>query len=101
SYRLVGLESCLLKMFTLLCDDWFREWMEDKHIFPDTQNEFCCGYHKLNNPFILCCAMETVIGSGHSLYVILPDLTDAFPLTDHSSLWVLIYKCGVSGPLFD
>ncbi|PBK82326.1 hypothetical protein ARMGADRAFT_1001676 [Armillaria gallica] len=92
SCRLVGLESYLLKMFTLLWDDWFREWMEDEHILPDTQNGFRRGYHGLNNPFILRCAIETVLGFGHPLYVVLPDLTKAFPLTDHSSFWVMMYK---------
>ncbi len=97
SYRLVGLESCLLKMFTLLWDDRFREWMEDEHILPNTQNGFRRGYHGLNNHFILRCAIETALGSGRPLYVVLPDLTNAFQLTDHSSLWVMMYKHGFRG----
>ncbi len=101
SYCLVGLESYLLKIFTLLWDDWFREWMEDKHILPNTQNGFHHGYHGFNNPFILRCAIETVLGFGCPLYVVLPDLTKAFPLTDHSSFWVMMYKHGVLGPLFN
>ncbi len=60
--------------------------MEDEHILPDTQNEFRRRYHGLNNPFILRCAVESALGSGRLLYVVLPDLTNAYPLTDHSSI---------------
>ncbi len=101
SYRLIGLESCLLKMFTLLWDDRFREWMEDEKILPDSQNGFRRGFHGLNNPFILRCAIEAALGSGRPLYVVLPDLTNAFPSTDRSLLWVMMYKRGAGGALFD
>ncbi len=101
SYRLIGLEACLMKMFTLLWDDRFREWMEDEGILPDTQNGFRRGYHGLNNLFILRCAIETALALGRPLFVVLPDLSNAFPSTDHSSLWTQMYKAGVAGPLFD
>ncbi len=38
---------------------------------------------------------------GRTLYVVFLDLTNAFPSTDHASLWLMMYKRGVAGPLFD
>ncbi|KAK0432915.1 uncharacterized protein EV420DRAFT_1755143 [Desarmillaria tabescens] len=89
------------KVFTLLRDEPFREWMEDEGILPDSQNGFRRRFHGLNNPFILRCAIETALGAGKPLYVVLPDHTNAFPSTDHSSLWVMMYKHGAADPLFD
>ncbi len=75
--------------------------MENEKILPDSQNGFRRGFHGLNNPFILRCAIEAALGSGRPLYVVLPDLTNAFPSTDHSLLWVMMYKRGAGGALFD
>ncbi|KAK0209630.1 hypothetical protein IW262DRAFT_1255303, partial [Armillaria fumosa] len=101
SYQLISLEACLLKMFTLLWDDRFHEWMEDEGVLPNTQNGFRHGYHGLNNPFLLCCVIENALAQHRPLFVVLPDLSNAFPLTDHSMLWVQMYTAGVAGPLFD
>ncbi|KAL1670882.1 hypothetical protein EV122DRAFT_185738, partial [Schizophyllum commune] len=38
SYRLIGLESCLLKVLMLLIDRRFREWVEAEKIIPQSQN---------------------------------------------------------------
>jgi hypothetical protein len=40
SYRIIALESCLLKILTLLINRRLREWMEDRNILPDSQNGF-------------------------------------------------------------
>ncbi|KAJ7587653.1 hypothetical protein C8J56DRAFT_786320 [Mycena floridula] len=40
NYRLVALESCLLKMLTLLIDGRFQEWMTLEGIVPASQNGF-------------------------------------------------------------
>ncbi|KAF9020380.1 hypothetical protein BDZ89DRAFT_274573 [Hymenopellis radicata] len=53
SYRLIGLESCILKMMTLLVERRTQQWMSDIDIIPETQNGFRKGYNALNNPWIL------------------------------------------------
>lgn len=101
NYRLIGLESCLLKMFTLLLVRRVRLWMEDNHTLPESQNGFRRGYHAMNNPFILRTAIDKALAEHRTLYVAFPDLTNAFPSTDHASLWSMMYKKGIAGPLFD
>lgn len=64
-----------------------------------TQNGFRRSYHGLDDPFILCCVIETALTLGYPLFVVLPDLPNVFPSTD-SSLWAQMYKAGVAGFLF-
>ncbi len=67
-------------MFTLLWEDWFREWMENERILPDTQNGFRRGYHGLGNPFILRCAIETVLCRSARSHQCIPMDSSLFPL---------------------
>lgn len=50
---------------------------------------------------LLTSQIDKALAEGRTLYVAFPDLTNAFPSTDHASLWSMMYKRGVSGPLFD
>lgn len=40
SYRLIGLECCLVKLLTLLIDWRIREWAASVNFVPDSQNGF-------------------------------------------------------------
>ncbi|KAF5382677.1 hypothetical protein D9615_003053 [Tricholomella constricta] len=100
-YRLIGLESCMLKLLTLLIDERLREWAESANVLPDSQNGFRPKYRTNNNSFILRCAIERARASGKDLYIAFVDLENAFPSTDLSILWTKLYSAGVSGPLFD
>lgn len=75
--------------------------MDDNYILPETQNGFRKGYHGMNNPFILRTAIDVALAEGKTLHVVFPDLTNTFPSMDHASLWSMMYKKGVAGPLFD
>ncbi|KAF5371475.1 hypothetical protein D9615_009607 [Tricholomella constricta] len=97
-YRLIGLESCMLKLLTLLIDKRLREWAETYHILPDTQNGFRPHYRTNNNSFILRCAIERARASGKSVYIAFIDLENAFPSTDIPLLWTKLYRNGVAGP---
>ncbi|KAF7342021.1 RNA-directed DNA polymerase from mobile element jockey [Mycena venus] len=101
SYRLVGLECCLLKCLTLLIDMRIRAWAESRNILPDSQNGFREKYRTHNNSFILRCSIDRARAKGKPLYVAFLDLTNAFPSTDLPTLWMKLYAAGVSGPLFD
>ncbi|KAF5375862.1 hypothetical protein D9615_008181 [Tricholomella constricta] len=100
-YRLVGLESCLLKLLTLLVDKRLREWAEHEDVLPDTQNGFRPHHRTNNNSFILRCAIERAHAQRKPLYVAFIDLENAFPSTDLPLLWTKLYRRGVSGPWFD
>jgi hypothetical protein len=101
SYRLIGLECCLLKVLTLLIDRRLLEWVRENDVVPNTQNGFRQGKRTNNNSFILRCAIEKAWAEGKSLYVVFVDLKNAFPATDLPTLWAKLYRAGVSGPLFD
>jgi hypothetical protein len=101
SYRLVGLECCLLKVLTLLIDRRLWAWAEANKFLPDSQHRFREGYRTHNNSFILRTAVEKARSQGKTLYVAFIDLKNVFPLTDLPTLWSKLFKAGVSGPLFD
>jgi hypothetical protein len=87
SYRLIGLESCLLKFLTLLIDNRIREWCEDMLILPPSQNGFREDYRTNNNSQTLRCAIERAEAEGKTLFVAFVDLQNAFLSTDISVLW--------------
>ncbi|KAF7354570.1 Reverse transcriptase domain-containing protein [Mycena sanguinolenta] len=101
SYRLIGLECCLLKCMTLLFDDRLREWGLVNKIVPPTQNGFQPKRRTDDNSFILRCAIDRARAEGKTLYVFFADMTNAFPTTDIATLWNLLYTAGVGGPWFD
>ncbi len=57
SYRLIGLESCLLKTMTMLIEIRLKTWAEWAHVLPDSQNGFREGYLTNNNAFVVRCAI--------------------------------------------
>ncbi|PPQ81254.1 hypothetical protein CVT26_015075 [Gymnopilus dilepis] len=101
NYRAVGLESCLLKLMTLLIHMRLTEWCEKYKIIPPTQNGFRAGYRTNNNMFILRTAIEKARAQGLTLYVMFADLSNAFPSTDQSTLWLKLRKLGAGGMIFD
>ncbi|KAL1670942.1 hypothetical protein EV122DRAFT_172433, partial [Schizophyllum commune] len=101
SYRLIGLESCLLKMVTFIIERRMVTWMEDMQLLPDTQNGFRHGRHGLTNPFILRCAIDRSLAERRPLFAVFPELTNAFPSTVHEILWLALYDAGMRGPMFD
>jgi hypothetical protein len=91
----------LLKILTLLFDDRLREWADVNNIILNTQNGFCPGYCTDNNCFILISAIARAHAEGKPLYEFFGDMTNAFPYTDVSRLWVDMYAAGFLGPFFD
>ncbi|KAF9022405.1 hypothetical protein BDZ89DRAFT_1196069, partial [Hymenopellis radicata] len=98
---LVGLESCLLKVLTLLIEKRIRSWAEARKFFPDSQNGFRAGLRTHNNSFVLRAAIDRARADGKTLFVAFVDLKNAFPATDIPTLWMKLYTAGVAGPLFD
>lgn len=101
SYRLVGLQSCFLKLLTLLIDRRLRAWADATNLIPNSQNGFRPKYRTNNNSFVLRCAIDRAKADGKPLYVAFVDLSNAFPSTDHGALWWKLYSKGVAGPIFD
>jgi hypothetical protein len=100
-YRIIGLESCLLKALTLLIHKRMTDWANAYKPIPDYQNGFREGYRTNNNPFILRCVNEWAYAKGLTVYVAAVDATNAFPLTDHPTLWLKLQRMGMGGALFD
>lgn len=101
SYRVIGLQSCFLKLLTLLIDRRLREWSDSIHLIPDSQNGFRPGYRTNNNSYILRCAIDKAKSEHEPLFVAFIDLSNAFPSTNHSALWWKLHSKGAAGPIID
>ena len=101
NYRAVGLESCLLKLMTLLIHMQLVSWCEKYKILPPSQNGFRAGYRTNNNAFILRCAIDRARAEGKTLYVMFADISNAFPSTEQSTLWLKLRGLGAGGMIFD
>ncbi|KAJ6554688.1 hypothetical protein B0H19DRAFT_886605, partial [Mycena capillaripes] len=99
SYRLVGMECCLLLMYRMLLDERLREWAEASSVFPDSQDGFRPGRRTDVNSFILMCAIQRARVEGKTLYVFFGDMKSTFPSTDVARLWTDMYTAGVSSPM--
>ncbi|KAJ7618830.1 hypothetical protein DFH06DRAFT_994921, partial [Mycena polygramma] len=92
---------CVLKVLTLLIHLRITEWAEKRGYIPDYQNGFRAGYRTNNNPFILRCIKEWARANGLTAYVAAVDATNAFPSTDHPTLWLKLLRMGMGGKIFD
>lgn len=59
------------------------------------------GYRTNNNPFILRCIKEWARAKNLTVFVAAVDATNAFPSTDHPTLWLKLLNMGMGGALFD
>ncbi|KAJ7196334.1 hypothetical protein B0H12DRAFT_1020251, partial [Mycena haematopus] len=101
SYRIIALESCVLKVLMLLIHLRITEWADARGHIPNYQNGFRAGYRTNNNPFILRCVKEWARANGLTVYVAAVDATNAFPSTDHPTLWLKLLRMGMGGKIFD
>lgn len=86
---------------TLLIHSRLTAWAAENNIIPTSQNGFREGYRTNNNAFILRCAIEKARSLGRSLYVATIDISNVFPSTHHSALWVKLQARGAGGKIFD
>ncbi|KAJ6582007.1 hypothetical protein B0H19DRAFT_930253, partial [Mycena capillaripes] len=101
TYRLMGMECCLLQMYTMLLDERVHNWANANNIFPDSQNGFWPNQRTNDNSFILLSVIQRARAEGKTLYVFFGNMTNVFPYTDVGRLWTDMYAAGVSGPMFD
>ncbi|CAK5263407.1 unnamed protein product [Mycena citricolor] len=101
SYRTIGLESCFLKLTTLLIHMRLSKWCKSRGLLPASQNAFREGFRTNDNMFILRCAIERARHQNRPLYVVFADLSNAFPSTEQSTLWLKMRKAGAGGAIFD
>ncbi|KAJ6484442.1 hypothetical protein C8R47DRAFT_918727, partial [Mycena vitilis] len=100
-YRIIALESCFLKVVTLLIHRRITQWAEARGLIPDWQNGFRAKYRTNNNPFVLRCIRDWAKAHGKTVYVATVDATNAFPSTDHCTMWLKFSRLGMAGPIFD
>lgn len=101
SFRTVGLESCFTKFMTLLIHMRITKWCVANDLLPPSQNGFREGFRTNDNVFILRCAIDRARAQGEPLYVVYADLSNAFPSTEQSTLWVKMHSMGAAGGIFD
>lgn len=96
SFRTIGLESCALKMLTLLIDRRFRTWAKQHDIIPPSQNGFQDQLRTTNNIFILRCALDQTRAQLHIAFI---DILNAFPSIHQPTLWTKLKRMGADGPI--
>ncbi|KAJ7192762.1 hypothetical protein B0H12DRAFT_985191, partial [Mycena haematopus] len=96
-----GGSPCFLKVVTLLIHRRITQWATARGLIPDWQNGFRAKYRTNNNPFVLRCIRDWARAHGKTIYVAAIDATNAFPSTDHPTLWVKLSRMGMAGPVFD
>lgn len=101
SYKIVALESCFLKILTLLVDIRIRQWCEEDRVLPSTQNGSRPHYRTNNNVHILRTAVDQARMMGKKVYAAFIDLENAFPIVHRARLWFKMLRLGAGGPLFD
>ncbi|PBK90522.1 hypothetical protein ARMGADRAFT_934094, partial [Armillaria gallica] len=101
NYHIICLESCLLKVLTMIIHQHMSTWAVDKKIIPEWQNGFCVGYHILNNAFIYDMARESNPTHHKPLFMAFVDATNAFPSTNQDTLWLCLIDLGMGNPMFD
>jgi hypothetical protein len=69
SYKIIALESWVLKLLTLLINKRITKWVIAHGHIPDYQDGFREGYRTNNNPFISRCVKEWGRAKGHTVYV--------------------------------
>ncbi|PBK84341.1 hypothetical protein ARMGADRAFT_861319, partial [Armillaria gallica] len=100
-YHAIGLESVILKMMTYIIHKKLLHWADKLGAIPPSQNGFCPGFCTNNNIFILCTMIEQAQAEGKTLWVEFVDISNAFPSTDHTTLWLKLHKLGFTGKMFD
>lgn len=88
-------------MMTLLVEMRLTEWVEKACLLPDSQNGFRKNKRTHNNSFTLRCAAERASAAKKPLFTLFIDLTNVFPSTDISTLWMKMFGAGAGGPIFD
>ncbi|KAJ6555715.1 hypothetical protein B0H10DRAFT_1847662 [Mycena sp. CBHHK59/15] len=94
-------DSTVLKILMLLIHKCTTDWANSRGLIPDFQNGFREGYRMNNNPFVLRCVKEWACANRLTLYVAAVDATNAFPSTDHPTLWLKLLRVGMGGAIFD
>ncbi len=100
-YRAIGLESVVLKMMTYIIHKKLLHWANKLGAIPPSQNGFRPGFRTNNNVFILRTMIEQARAEGKTLWVGFVDISNAFPSTDRTTLWLKLHKLGFTGKMFD
>ncbi|KAF5373062.1 hypothetical protein D9758_001440 [Tetrapyrgos nigripes] len=97
----IALESCFLEFGTLLILQLLTKAAEMGNLIPPTQNGFHAGHCTHNNAFILHLLIECARENNETLYVAFVDISNAFPSTNHNTLWNRLEDLGLTGMYYD
>ncbi|KAJ3851203.1 hypothetical protein EV368DRAFT_2556, partial [Lentinula lateritia] len=93
--------DCVLKFASLLIHLKLSHALEQAQVIPPSQNGFRSGYRTNNNAFILRTLIEKARASRNTLFAAFVDISNAFPSTNQSSLWIKLASLGLTGQYFD
>jgi hypothetical protein len=100
-FRAVGLESCVLKLLTRIAHARFYDAAESNGIIQEEQNGFRPDHRTNDHVFTLKSIIDLTRSRNETLYVAYVDISNAFPSTSHSTLWLRLQEAGMTGVFFD
>ncbi|KAJ4487021.1 hypothetical protein C8J55DRAFT_379704, partial [Lentinula edodes] len=101
NYRVIALESCVLKFASLLVHHKLCLALQQSDTVPPSQNGFREGFRTNNNAFILRTIIDKARSRNETIYAAFVDISNAFPSTNQSSLWNKLSDAGLTGKYFD
>ncbi|KAF5311562.1 hypothetical protein D9758_019093 [Tetrapyrgos nigripes] len=101
NYRAIALKSCFLKFSTLIVLHKLTMAAEEGNLIPPSQNGFCTGHRTHNNAFVLRSLLECAHDQNEILYVAFVDISNAFPSTNHNTLWNWLNDLGLTSMYYD
>ncbi len=100
-YCAIRLESVVLKMMIYIIHKKLLHWADKLGMIPPFQNRFHLGFQTNNNVFILHTMIKQAHAEGKTLWVGFVDISNVFPSTNCTTLWLKLYKLGFTEKMFD
>lgn len=101
TYRGITLESCYLKVLTMLLTRRMAASSDSKGLLPNEQTGFRTRYRTGINTFVLSQILQRARLEGRDLFVAFVDLKKAFDSVSRPLLWAKLRALGAQGRLFD
>ncbi|XP_055907639.1 uncharacterized protein LOC129942637 [Eupeodes corollae] len=96
NYRGISFLNASYKIFTLILQKRFNEWIDSDKLLQEYQAGFRSGYSTIDHIFTLRCMAETFLRKKKKLYAFFVDFRAAFDMIDRKALFYKLYSKGMS-----
>lgn len=97
NYRPITLLSCFGKLFTLILNNRFQNFVKNHDLLSEYQSGFRQGYSTVDNMFVINMLIDLLHNSKKKLFCAFIDLKGAFDTINRSYLWLKLDKMCIAG----